>query len=664
MSDTTSRGIQYPISGDIIRTGVAGEAKLAQDIQVLAATTNTAINQAVDEAKWDKGTITSPQDVLSLSEGIWRVPSNSVADAMTNRPGGPGIGPAVIKVSGPVGQIREIQWSQATNVNQFGRVWEIRFDGHSWSDWRDTGANQLSAGNSVFELPEGLYYTFSASVASTLIGAPTAQEIDGGWYAGPARIEVLGPTGGAREVTWTVLPSVSSNRPVVTFRRWYDGQDWSNWRNDTAQRLWVGFDVRELTSGVYSSVSASMTSSAASRPDTTNPAIIRVTHTGSLRSIDWEELPSRSFAGRTFKMIFDGQDWGPWRESTGGSGSSDPVDVAALASRASEGEQRGLRRILQALHPSTEKPVWAWWAPTGQRLTIPTHDGSGEAMHPSLVHVPDGWNGYAYWMAMTPYPDWNDAHEDPNIVVSHDGTDWVVPPGLTNPLDDAPGAPGTHNSDTHLIIHDGRMIVSWRAVDRADNSRNIFYYSESTDGIIWTPKVEFFRGNRSGSNFRTMVSQSLIPMNGGQWRFYYIHSVVGENTLTYLTGESTDGSVPTSWAAPVDCDLGTRDQIRDPWHMEIVRHDDQWLLVFNDGERDTPGLQGDLFFAMSDDGVAWDTSPLPLVPRLGQDITAQYKAGFIPHGNGDSLTLDLYYSGNRQFAKRQWGTFRTTARPV
>ena len=42
----------------------------------------------------------------------------------------------------------------------------------------------------------------------------------------------------------------------------------------------------------------------------------------------------------------------------------------------------------------------------GDRLTVPTHvtPAGGQTTHPSVLFFPDGWNGFEYWMAHTPYP--------------------------------------------------------------------------------------------------------------------------------------------------------------------------------------------------------------------------------------------------------------------
>jgi len=89
-------------------------------------------------------------------------------------------------------------------------------------------------------------------------------------------------------------------------------------------------------------------------------------------------------------------------------------------------------------------------------LLTPTHDGSGQGMHPSIIdflqeyNIPS-WNGYRYWMAMTPYPYGNAIFEDPNLLASNDGINWVVPPGITNPLITNPDS--CHTADPDMIYN-------------------------------------------------------------------------------------------------------------------------------------------------------------------------------------------------------------------
>ena len=79
---------------------------------------------------------------------------------------------------------------------------------------------------------------------------------------------------------------------------------------------------------------------------------------------------------------------------------------------------------------------------------IPSYDGSNQTTHPSVLYFPDGFQGYEYWMAMTPYPFNNGGYEDPSVLVSRDGRSWQEPAGVTNPLVPRPAV--GHNCDVEL----------------------------------------------------------------------------------------------------------------------------------------------------------------------------------------------------------------------
>ena len=61
-------------------------------------------------------------------------------------------------------------------------------------------------------------------------------------------------------------------------------------------------------------------------------------------------------------------------------------------------------------------------------LTLSTYDGSGQVVHPSVLDFGQGlvkpgstsWNGYRYWMAITPFPNGNSDHENPCLYASND----------------------------------------------------------------------------------------------------------------------------------------------------------------------------------------------------------------------------------------------------
>lgn len=119
-----------------------------------------------------------------------------------------------------------------------------------------------------------------------------------------------------------------------------------------------------------------------------------------------------------------------------------------------------------------------------QKLTLPGHDGQG--IHPSIVYIQSpGIGGYTWWMAYTPYQDMNARDENPTILASYDGVNWVEPAGIINPIAPDPGAP-KFNRDP-VLIHDGdnkQLICYW--VEADPNGTGQTYRKTSSNGVTWS----------------------------------------------------------------------------------------------------------------------------------------------------------------------------------
>ena len=118
------------------------------------------------------------------------------------------------------------------------------------------------------------------------------------------------------------------------------------------------------------------------------------------------------------------------------------------------------------------------------KLNIPTPDGSGQCVHPSVVKMPNAWNGYIYWMAFTPFPNGDYTKENPCIVASNDGINWVVPTGVVNPLVPAPTT--GWNADTVMMFTGTAMRIYYSVYGVAPT---LARYIESTDGVNWSSPV-------------------------------------------------------------------------------------------------------------------------------------------------------------------------------
>ena len=90
------------------------------------------------------------------------------------------------------------------------------------------------------------------------------------------------------------------------------------------------------------------------------------------------------------------------------------------------------------------------------KLDIRSSYGDDEALHPKVLNFKEKWNGYKYWMVFSPYPNTDDAKENPHIKVSNDLVNWTEPEGLKNPIVGKPynHTPGLiYNSDPHLVYN-------------------------------------------------------------------------------------------------------------------------------------------------------------------------------------------------------------------
>lgn len=296
----------------------------------------------------------------------------------------------------------------------------------------------------------------------------------------------------------------------------------------------------------------------------------------------------------------------------------------------------------------------------GARLSVPTHvtPAGGQTTHPSVVFVPEGWNGYRYWMAHTPYPAGNDDHEDPNIVASQDGVTWVVPAGLTNPIDNQTGQPA-YNSDVDLrLVPDGRMFLFWRTYDpNATGVEEQLYYSTSTDGVAWAPKVRFYE---SSQTVRRLLSPTLVP-EGDHWVMWAVDAVPSPNRVVRLVSTSLDPAA--GWTAPATVPVGTMLPGKEPWHLYVTRHAGRYVGLLNDCATGTSGGSGDLLFLSSTDGLSFQNSGRAVIPRAQAGEHDQlYRATLVPAFENGVLGYRVWYAGWRT-AGPVWNLYRTWIGP-
>jgi hypothetical protein len=258
-------------------------------------------------------------------------------------------------------------------------------------------------------------------------------------------------------------------------------------------------------------------------------------------------------------------------------------------------------------------------------LPTETYDGSGEIVHPDVLRFPSAWNGYLYWMGMTPYPAANAALENPSILASNDGITWEVPDGLTNPIESYGGA-SDNWCDSDLVY-----------VAATDEVRYYFsgygqhYYKSSTDGITWgaNQSLSFAGGNAVAGGSIQIVSSRQYWWGMDAWTLYRI--------------DSADG---ISWTNRTVCTLiGTIPDSKVPWHCD-VSYDSisgEFLLVMAVCDAATSGANTSNVFAYSYDGLTWNLQDGYLIDRglNGWDGDGSYRSSIFRTGD----TVQIWYTG-------------------
>ena len=272
-----------------------------------------------------------------------------------------------------------------------------------------------------------------------------------------------------------------------------------------------------------------------------------------------------------------------------------------------------------------------------RHLRLATFDGTGQLVHPDVARVPRGWAPARRFLAVTPYPGGDIAHELPSIYQSGDPSEWVAPDGLKNPV----VRPWRgYLSDPDLVFEPTRreLWMYYRHVSR----RNSVFLTVSGDGTHWSKPVRV----ASAPNHE-LVSPAVVRVSEGNWHMWSVNSGgVGcqSETTTVEHRVSTDG---LHWSAPQPVGVSGPNELP-PWHIDVlwVPEVRQFWALYNEKPPGTCATSA-LRLATSADGITWTQHPAPVlragVTREFQDIV--YRSTLDYDARTDMVTL--WYSGAR-----------------
>ncbi len=269
-------------------------------------------------------------------------------------------------------------------------------------------------------------------------------------------------------------------------------------------------------------------------------------------------------------------------------------------------------------------------------LDLSMTSGFGEAVHPSIIRVPDGFGagGWNYCMSVTPFPKSIVVFENPEFLVSPDGLTWSLPPGGASPVVPAPSDWTGYNSDGALFFENGEIFMYYREVREGVKSLTVSLFVISTrDGVNWTQPVRLISEKTPTNRGGLLMSPSVLKLGGKYFMWY-----VDERTGGYKIYRSTLPD-PQIFVDGAEAEVAGLPENVSPWHVDVTRDGDRLLMALC--VTVAPGCQSVLVAESFDGGLGWrilDGKGASPEKKWGE--TSLYKAALVKSDEG----WKLYYS--------------------
>ena len=226
-------------------------------------------------------------------------------------------------------------------------------------------------------------------------------------------------------------------------------------------------------------------------------------------------------------------------------------------------------------------------------------------VHPSIVYEPEGWNGYKYWLAYTPYRAGNVATENPCIAASNDYQVWDTP--AANPVVPAPVG-SAYLSDVHLyMLPDKSKLLMMYRDSGVVAGHDQLLVTETTDGRTWSTPVVIWSFVNSAGNPR-LISPSFFH-DGTNWVIYAHDNNDAAYALKRMARAGDYASLYDDWSAltPVAVTL-TNPRGESWWHSCLIRLENGRIIGT---ASDNDSGAGQLWLLQSDDGTTFSVKEFP-----------------------------------------------------
>jgi hypothetical protein len=251
-----------------------------------------------------------------------------------------------------------------------------------------------------------------------------------------------------------------------------------------------------------------------------------------------------------------------------------------------------------------------------------------------VLYVPEGFAGFAYWMACTPYPFARDREENPIVRVSCNGTDWHPVPNASDPLVKAPPDSRWHHADTDLVLVDGALHLFYISTNR-EAPETTFSWMTSTDGVNWSPPAIIYQAEWG-------VSPSAVAEASDVWKLWYVWRDALARDQTSVVYRR-DGAHPCSLGEPIECKLIVPGHV--VWHVDVIHCESVYEVLVAAFPVGTDPSRCRLFHAWSRDGWHFELTfehPILAPSTFGWDNRMVYRSTFLKAKDG---SYKIWYSG-------------------
>ena len=265
--------------------------------------------------------------------------------------------------------------------------------------------------------------------------------------------------------------------------------------------------------------------------------------------------------------------------------------------------------------------------------------------HPAVLRFRNKWNNYYYWAAITPYPNVDSQYENPHIFCSNDGKTWIEPPGIINPIEPVPSIQG-YNSDVNLLREGEYLYCYWREVTVVSRT---LWVKKSLDGIHWSErefickvpvndKIDFISPAvvKDGDQYQCYAVCGPEKDPGNYYDSYSIRRMVSNDATKGFTPEYNNGY------ELVTIENRPWGSLQDPWHLEVKKVSNIWLMLVTTTNHKGYGSGGKLYMGYSSDGKSFSFIETPICDAPG----STYKSSFHPRisKKGNCIDIELWRS--------------------